>query len=365
MIGIVFIGDLYVCPYLNMYTEQFLKENEPFEVIFWNRSNEKLNLPSNYIYCDNASKEEQWSVTKAIDFYSYRRWLIKILKTKKYEKLVVLSTLSGMIIADYLRKYKGKYLFDIRDYSYEAIDLFYRIEKRIIENSFATTISSPGFKKFLPSYNYTIAHNIQRSELEKTFKGFRKKTYGEVLNLVWNGTMRYFDHQKGIIKKLANDRRFNIVYHGAGPELEQYIQFCEEIHAQNVMFTGKYNNSDKARLLMEADIINNSYWTEKEQEVRFAISNRFYDGLIYGIPQLVEYGTYKTELCKREAIGIGIPDTDMDNFADILYEWYFSIDVEKFNLSCKKMLSAVRRDDHIYQEMIVRFAKLRFFSSSK
>lgn len=354
MIGIVFIGDLYVCPYLNSYIKQLDAKNVQYDVLFWNRSNEKFCLPDNYIYCNIASLEEQWKVTKLLDFIRFRFWLTKRLRQRKYEKLIILSTLSGMIIPDVLLKYGGKYFFDIRDYSYESHRIFYAIEKRIIDRSFVTAISSPGFQNFLPEHGYVIAHNFQRDELLFQNNMLHKKIRGDTLNLVWNGTMRYFEHQKKIIDRLANDSRFAIYYHGAGPELEQYRAYCHSIDAENVFFTGKYDNADKVKLLKHADIINNSYWLEKEAEIRFAISNRFYDGLIYRIPQLVETGTYKTEICQKYGIGIGL-DPSQDDFADLLYDWYFGIDEVRFNTECALMMRKVAADDCIYKRAIEAF----------
>ena len=343
MIGIIFIGDLYVCPYLHRYTEACEAQNVDYEVLFWNRCGEKLSIPSNYIAFNLQSEEEQRFITKSIDFLKYRIWLKKQIKKKKYDKLILLSTLSGIILIDLLKKYKQKYIFDIRDYSYEKFKLFYKLEKRIIDNSAYTAISSPGFKAFLPPYNYAIIHNMQSKET--CFRGeFKMKSYGEPLNVVWNGTMRYFKHQSQIIQRLANDPRFNLYYHGSGPELEQYKSFVKENSIKNIFFTGRYDNTQKASLLATADLLNNSYWIDNTNEVLYAVSNRYYDGLIYRIPQLLEADTYKAKLCEDNGIGIGI-DTSDDNFANRLYEWYFQIDANQFEKNCQKLLDKAIEDD--------------------
>lgn len=354
MICIIFIGDLYVCPYMNIYTNQLEKEGAQYDVLFWNRSGEKMQLSPNYKACEIPSEEEQSVIFKFFDFMRFRKWLKRQLKNGNYDKIFVLSTLSGMLICDLLRKYKKKYFFDIRDYSYENIKLFYLIEKRVIENSFATSISSPGFENFLPKCNYIIAHNIQLVELDTPYTAFPTKEGKKVINIVWNGTMRYFKHQKKIIDKLVNDERFALYYHGAGPELSQYMEYCDTIGAKNIFFTGRYNNSDKALLLENADIINNSYWIEKENEVMYAISNRFYDGLIYKIPQLSESGTYKAGLCEKYGIGIGI-DPEEDGFADHLYNWYKGLDRNEFHIGCETLLGIVRNDTEKYEEEVKRF----------
>ena len=356
MVGIIFIGDLYVCPYLHRYTDVCDINKVKYEVLFWNRCGEVLNLPKNYLYFDMQSKEEQNFVTKSMDFLKYRGWLKRIIKQRKYKKLIILSTLSGIILFDLISKYKYRYIFDIRDYSYEHLRPFYKIEQKIIKNSYYTAISSPGFKNFLPQNEYFIIHNMQREEMEdEHFRRFQKKRYGDILNIVWNGTMRYFEHQKKIIDNLANDSRFMMYYHGTGPQLDKYERYVFENGIKNIFFTGKYDNSEKSKLLKDADILNNTYWVdENENEVLYALSNRYYDGLIYRIPQLVEFGTYKSLLCETNGIGIGIaPNTE--NFADKLYEWYFNINQQVFEENCQKLLSGAINDERKMSKKLTAF----------
>ena len=353
MIGIVFVGDLYVCPYLHRYVDACVESNTSYEVLFWNRCGEKLELPENYYYFNLLSKEDKSVFLKIFDFLNYRRWLIKRIKKQKYDRLIILSTLSGIFLADVLHKYKGRYIFDIRDYSYEHIKLFYLIEKKIIKNSAYTAISSPGFKNFLPEHDYYIIHNMQSSEAK--YKGsFSKKQYGEKLNVVWNGTMRYFQHQRNVIMRLANDPRFMMYFHGSGPELELYEKFAEENKVDNIVFTGRYNNAQKIALLANADLLNNSYWMDNKNEVLFAVSNRYYDGLIYRIPQLLEAGTYKAKVCEDNGIGVAI-DARVETFADRLYEWYFQIDVVRFDEKCQFLLDKAIEDDMKINDRLVEF----------
>lgn len=355
MIGIIFIGDLYVCPYLRRYTDECEQNNIQYDVLFWNRSGDKIDKPKNFKYFDYKSDENLSFIKKLFDFLKFRRWVKKKIRKTKYEKLILLSTLSGVLLFDVLKKYKNKYVFDIRDYSYEYFKPFYNIEKNIIKNSFYTCISSLGFKNFLPELSYRIIHNMQMSEatIESTFK---KKSYGDVLNVVWNGTMRYFEHQKNIILKLANDPRFVLYFHGSGPELNMYEEFVEKNNISNVYFTGKYSNEEKILLLRDADILNNSYWIEKVNEVLYAISNRFYDGIVFKIPQLVEKGTFKTSICEKNNIGIGLSTSD-DDFASKLYEWYFSIDVKLFETNCKAILESVLADEKVTKQSLDDFLK--------
>lgn len=355
MVGIIFIGDLKYCPYLSKYTQVLDEENQKYEVLFWNREGKLTAYPSNYISLNMSSKLNRHALFKVFDFLKFRKWLKKQVTLRNYDKLIVLTTLSGILIAKTLiDKYSGKFIFDIRDYSYENNKLFFIIEEKLIQNSFFTCISSEGFKKFLPKgYPYIIVHNFNKKELEFK-KSFNKKEKGATLNIVWNGTVRYFKHQIKIIDKLKNDDRFNLVYHGSGPELDMFVNYCKKNNISNVKFTGEYKNTDKNKLLSDADILNNSYKTAKIMEVKYAISNKFYDGLIYRIPQLVEINTYKHQKVEEKGVGIGL-DVESKDFADKLYEYYFNIDEKTFNESCEKEIEVILREDKMFLEKVKEF----------
>lgn len=354
MIALVFCGDLKYCPYISRYIERLENAKVDYRVYFWNRGKFSLDLDEHYIFYDEGSDLNNGKVQKLLDFVRFRDWLIKQLRANDHDRIVALSTLTGVFLGRYLYNNKGRYIFDIRDYSYEHIGPFYHIEKKVIENSAFTAISSAGFKAFLPKYNYVIAHNFNRKDVvgERRFS----KNSGHI-NFVWNGVVRYFEFQKAYLDALKNDSRFTIVFHGDGPELDMYKQYCSDNNFQNIVFTGSYNNSEKAILLENANILNNCYgYTQGAgNKLKYAVSNRFYDGMIYHIPQLVEPEGYKPKWAEKAGIGVSYaPD---QGFADKLYNYYMSINAEIFDQACEAELKKVIGEDDRYIRMIDDFIK--------
>lgn len=354
MIAIVYCGDLKYCPYMKRYLERLDNLNADYRVYFWNRANEKLHLPQNYVSFNSFSKLSKSKFFKLFDFFKFRSWLNKKMKVDKPQKIIVLSTMTGIILSSFLLKNKAEYIFDIRDYSYEHVKFFYRIEKKVVEKSRFATISSKGFKEFLPDHKYVIAHNFNRADIVENIKFVKKK--GKI-RFVWNGLIRYFDFQKKYLNALKNDERFEIVYHGDGPELDLYKKYCQEEGVRNVVFTGAYNNKDKYALLKDASILNNCYgfvennW--KQNKVKYAVSNRFYDGLIYRIPQIVEPTGFKSDWTIDSQVGEHFyPD---EEFADRVYNWYTSIKDDEFDLLCEKTLKGVVQEDDEFISMIDEF----------
>ena len=359
MIGIIFIGNLKYCPFLNKYIDIIKKFEIEYQVLFWDREakGEASNYPDNYISFAKRSKLSKPKLLKFLDFVLFKIWINNKIKNNKYSGLIVLTTLSGILNYFLLiNKYSSKYIFDIRDYSYENNKIFYYFEKRIIMNSFFTCISSDGFKNFLPkSNNYTLAHNFIYNDLKyKRTVPERNFKYGDEICLVFMGVIRYFEHQKEIICRFKNDARFRLSFYGTGPDLDKLKNFCDINKIMNVDFYGEYNNFEKFKFLCNADILNNSYGVSIDTPESYAVSNKFYDGLIFKIPQLVECGSYKYDLVTNYDLGIGLSTKD-EFFADKLYDYYFSLNWDKFNETCESLLRKIIEDDKIYTEEINNF----------
>ena len=350
MISLIFCGDLRYCPYLKRYTERLELLSAEYEVLFWNRAGLLLDLPKNYHCFERPSAENLGKIDKAFDFIRFGRWEKNHISKSKPKGIIFLSTLTAVLL--YTVTKHCPYLFDIRDYSYENISLFRRIEEKIIKRSFFTCISSKGFQAFLPKHDYVIAHNFNRNERPPE-ENVRKSK--DVYDIVWNGTVRFFDFQKKYLDLFKNDARFRLVYHGAGTDLEQFKTYCEKNNIQNVLFTGAYDNGDKSKLLKDADVLNNCYGGRGGDELRFAISNRFYDGVLFHIPQIVESGGYKARVTEESGVGIALDPTE--GAPDRLYDYLRGVDRSLFAKNCDTLLDEIMREDDAYIAKIDGYIK--------
>lgn len=350
MIILIFCGDIKYCPYLTRYTERLDEKKIEYEVLFWNRGRFEIDKPKNYYYYDMPSDESKGKVDKLFDFLRFRKWIKNHISSHPCDGIIALSTLTGILLGDVLKKFKNRYVFDIRDYSYENIALFRKIEKKVVYDSYFTAISSKGFEAFLPEHDYVIAHNFNRNEMIECPNFIKREV---PIKLVWNGTVRFFDYQKNYLDALKNDPRFMMVYHGMGTDLNKYQQYCTENNIKNVIFTGAYDNKDKFKLLKDAAILNNCYGGRDGDQLRYAVSNRYYDGLIYHIPQLVETEGYKASITEKDKVGIALDASE--SLADQLYEYYMNIDKEEFDKNCNNALKLIVEEDNMYIKKIDEF----------
>ena len=93
IVGIIFVGDLLYCPYLKKYVEILEKINTKYEVLYWNRSGKEIVNNEHYLHYDKTSKLKKNKLNKIADFYSYRRWLVKILSKASHKECCITADL--------------------------------------------------------------------------------------------------------------------------------------------------------------------------------------------------------------------------------------------------------------------------------
>lgn len=367
MTGIIFIQDIRYCPYLFRYTEALRRENETFDLIWWERWETPPTTPlpeaakgaAQLHVFNKYSRMAQNPLGKLGDFAAFSRFVRDKIKKRRYDRLILLTTMSGVILSDLLLgKYRGRYLLDIRDYSYEHLGAFRSIEGKIIDASALTCISSEGFREFLPeNRDYVLTDNFMDADLRRAEGAvFRKKAPGEPLRVSYIGFIRYFEENYKVLTRLMEDERFIIAYHGAGADYERLLEFKAQHGYDRLEVTGYYDlERDKAALCQRADIINNFYPYSLRIQ-RQATTNKHYDAIIYRRPQLVSAGTYSQRLVESLKLGCAL-DVAQPDFMDSLYKYYQALDEDAFNESAVHALSEILARDLVYREKISEFIR--------
>lgn len=70
-----------------------------------------MDLPENYSYFKLSSAESKNKLDKLFDFIKFRKWVIKQIKQDNPQKLILLSTLTGVLLFDQLKKLFGMVWF--------------------------------------------------------------------------------------------------------------------------------------------------------------------------------------------------------------------------------------------------------------
>ena len=336
-------------PYMNFYLQNIDANQHEVHILYWNRDiqDEATDQFSKYVLHEfRCYQEDDVSpVYKIKNFIKYRQYAKKVIREEKFDYIFVLHSLPAVLIADVLkRQYTGRYIFDYRDSTYEGFAPFKRIVGQIVGNSVATFVSSDAFRRFLPSQHknkiYT-SHNLLTDSLSHRDE---KEKYGVVsdrIRIAFWGFIRHEVLNKEIIRKLANDSRFELHYYGREQQvafnLKQYVQ---EIDARNVFFHGEYTPEERYTFARSTDLIHNLY---HDDNTMLAMGNKYYDGVIFKIPQLCMRGSFMAEKAKKGRVGFSCDPNDAD-FANQVYAYYNQIDFQDLASCCDKELQEICRE---------------------
>lgn len=172
---VLLVGDspISMSPYILSYIEVFEKHNIPYDLIFWNKTMEDVSqLPTEYIPYNYAHDNTMSGWKKIFKIYGFARFAKKHIRENDYAYIVVFTIAHAVFFYPFLGlKYKGRYIFDIRDHSPLCKIGFIRsIIKKLVSDSAFTVLSSRGFLRWLPYIDekkIVITHNITLTALER------------------------------------------------------------------------------------------------------------------------------------------------------------------------------------------------------
>ena len=346
--------NLYILPYAKTYIGSSIQSGNECTIVYWDRDcdgGDKDAYPGTIqiAYYRKITGKSSWK-EKILGYIGATRLFRRVLKTQAYDFVVVLEATAGVACFDLLtKKYRQKYLLDIRDYSLENNKIFYYVESLVVRYSKMNVISSPAYRRFLPnSGSYVVSHNYFPSNCEeKCSDSFRDvETNNNVINISFVGTVRFYDVNKKILDAFKNDNRFSINYFGKGSEVLK--EYCHNNGINNARFHGAFNSEMTMNMYRNTQLINNLYGNHSKY-LDYALSNRLYHACELRIPILVCKDTYMAEVVEKYNLGYAV-DINKPVVPEEIYNWYIKFNIEQFALGCEKLLHDVELDNKEYIE---------------
>lgn len=333
-------------PYANFYLENINLQKNDVDFIYWNRDLKHEDLSKfdkriNFIEFRETIDDSSRKFRKITHFYKYRKFVKDILSSRKYDIIISLHTLPGLLVLDKLKKnYGGKYIIDYRDSTFESNKYFGKLIKILARNAKLVFVSSDAFRRYLPSTGVDIltSHNLLTDSLYH--RDDRKTRYikNDKIRISFWGRIRHYQHNIMMINRLANDPRFELHYYGREFEMGDALRkYLKEHHISNVFLHGEYEPCERYDFACKTDIIHNSYY---DNNMMLAMGNKYYDGIIFRIPLLCMSGSYMAERCTKRGVGFAFDPHDL-NYADEIYQAYKKTDFNEFDANCDKELQNV------------------------
>ena len=337
-VGVILFQNRRYAPFLQAY-EKLLREMKDvsYEVIFLNRDlslNEKtegnyISIPWKGKGTTSAPKYE-----KALNYLLFTPTAAGILRKKKYDFIIVLTTVPAVLLCNYLsRHYASRYIVDIRDYTQEGTASYFKREEKVLSWAALRIVSSADYARFLPKLEYTLFHNFNAADASERPVTRLVKAKDRPIVIANIGTLSYAKQIIKLIDLVDQDERFALhLYGNDGRGL--ITAHANEKNNARIRIMGAFQPRDKEALYAKSDLIFNCYGNDRPL-VQYAISNRYYDGAIAHKPLVVSPETSMQRLSGEFACPL-----DLERLTDLngLAEWYAELDAQAYDRYAEQVI---------------------------
>lgn len=331
----VTMGNVYTVPYLSTYTRHI---EGSYSLIYWDREGKNESGGDNTYYRFYKEIDPTDRVKKLAGYLQYRNYVKTILKKERFDLVVFLQTWSALLLSDVVKKhYAGRFVVDVRDYTYEKNPLIYGIEKRLFPKARACFISSEGYKKFLPPHTYHVLHNTRDLPREQVDSIQERPRQKDTLHISFIGYVNYQEQHKKLLLSLKNDSRFHL--HFTGTRALELEPFCAENGIRNVTLTDTFDPAKTLDFYEDADFVNNLYGNNTPT-LDYALSNKLYFAAALHMPILTCADTFMSEISHQYGFGVDLDVSDRDA-ADRLWAYYRSLDWDALRRGCDAFMNKV------------------------
>lgn len=348
----VLLDSINRTPYIRKYIDAC---EFRYDIILWDRTHNSDACGADncfYFKTEMLSSGLKERAQKAKAYIQFSRYIKKVLAENDYDGVFVFAANTACLCAStLLKKYKGKYILDFRDYWQEKHKLLYNIEKKLLANCYTAVISSRAYETFLPPYDYYMSHNSQFLDEEQILH-FRNREYPrDRIVMACIGGVKYPEYDKQVIEYFANDPRFELRYIGRGYEVLK--SYCLGKGYKNVHIEGEFPIAETMYKYEGVDVILNMYGNHTPK-LDYALSNKLYFSAQLGMPILVCPDTYMADMVVKHGTGFVI-DIHNPNDKDSMFEQYMKVSWDEFQNRCDSFLDEIREDEQKFQAMVREF----------
>ena len=351
-VALILPANVWYCPFVNIYTKILDNEKVDYDIISWNKEgNENLGMQFNKQY------KRKGRLAKFIPYFEFASFVKKTVRQNRYDKLIVFTPQVAIFLCNFLEKYyKGRYIFDYRDLSIEQMFLFKLPFKKVLRNSYANVISSPGFKRCLPiGFNYLLSHNFDIDAVRRTLNE-ENDTPLETkhVNVLTIGGIRDYSSNIEVVKALANKENLLLQFVGKGSAAGRIEYYAKENGVKNIEFEGFYPKEKEGGYIKQATFLNIFYPRIITHDT--ALSNRFYNALIYRRPMIVTKNTTQGDYVEQNKLGLSL--CNCDNLDMKIKDYLNSFDYNSFKVQCNELLKDFLQDYNLWECRVKEFLRL-------
>lgn len=294
------------------------------EILCWDRSNELINNPVEFI-----------DKIKIIRFYpksvpgtglkQIKSYIMFNMQCKKYLKNIKFDfihchDLDGAIIGLFVKKRNSKFIFDMHEYYVGKTKKFFK--KNFVKNIVKYIINKSDYviyvneiqkndidlnnkSKMVYLPNYPIIEDLNKIE----------KNISNKLRISYIGVVRQFNELKNLMDACKDFNDVHIFIHGSGVHYENIKQI--EKNYTNVTVTGPYHYSESSILYRDIDISYIVYPMDNIQNI-FGEPVKFFEAITSDTPMIVSQEMIIADYVTKRQIGFTVNGNNVEDIKTLI-----------------------------------------------
>ena len=200
--------------------------------------------------------------------------------------------------------------------------------------------------------NYRISHNF---DIEAVRDALDKKDVipfqaGQI-NVLTIGGIRDYSSNIEVVKSLANKKGYCMRFVGKGEAATLIENYARLNGIKNIQFDGYYEKKDEHYFIKKASLLNIFY--PKIVSHSTALSNRFYNALVYKKPMIVTAKSTQGDYVEKYDLGLSLEDCS--ELSEKIQRFFKNTDEEAFNQRCNNLLREFIRDYDEFYKVVKNF----------
>lgn len=275
-------------------------EQAELSVITWDRNNDYQETLAGYHVYNKVSAYGN-KTRKLLNLWGYRKFCHDTIR-RLTPDVVIASHWNNLLVVPRLDHKRQMLIYENLDVPTEAY--IFRKASSVLEHikmrQADLTIHASRFftELYSPKHRQIVLENKPIAHVEPSTGTY---TLHSPIRIAFIGLLRYREILALLIDAVRGDSRFELFFHGDG-HARQYLEEYAT-GASNIHFTGRYAFEDVGRLYQQTDVVWAAY-PNKDFNVKYAISNKFHESLLYGKPTIYADKTRLGDFVVKQQIGM-------------------------------------------------------------
>ena len=292
-----------------------LKESLPkadIKVITWRRDDFQMEIPDYYfVYEEPAEYGNPWK--KLAKMFGFSRFVQKVLKDESPD-VIISSHWESLLCTPYNLPNSPLIIYENLDVPTGGVvvrGITRYLELKKLKKVDLIVHASRFFKELYPE---TIPQIILENKSKFSFEAIPHEHHEHTV-VSYIGTVRYRDIMSNFILGASLVNNVKVEIFGDGQDLDYLKRKFGEL--KNVRFHGTYSFSDIPALYSKSDIVWAAY-PNKDYNVVYAISNKFHESMMCGVPCIYANKTNLGEFVEKEGLGFVVDPYSVEEIKAIV-----------------------------------------------